>query len=114
MSSTERETGYQDEALVGAAGDPDATPATTLRGTQALERLRERVEQAARELERLRRDNMLLAKRIAELEARPSVDEDQTFFLFDENTDALRKKVEGFIQAIDAHLERERAREAEQ
>lgn len=102
------------ESPAPVPADAGAAPAGMLRGTQALERLRERVEQAARELERLRRDNVLLAQRIAELEARPRVGEDQAFVLFDENADALRKKVEGFIQAIDAHLARERAREAEQ
>ena len=85
-----------------------------LRGHQALERLRERVEVAARELERLRKDNILLARRIAELEARPEVDKDQAFLVFDEEDDTLRRKVEGFIQAIDAYLARERERAADE
>jgi hypothetical protein len=85
------------------------------RGSQVLERLRERVEVAARELERLRKDNILLARRIAELEARPAVEQDQSFLVFDESEEVLRRKVEGYIQAIDAYLarERERAREPE-
>lgn len=83
------------------------------RGSQVLERLRERVEVAARELERLRKDNVLLARRIAELEARPAVDDDQSFLVLDENQEVLRKKVEGYIQAIDAYLSRERERARE-
>lgn len=85
-----------------------------LRGHQALERLRERVEVAARELERLRKDNVLLARRIAELEARPDVDKDQAFLVFDEEDETLRRKVEGFIQAIDTYLARERERASEE
>lgn len=103
-------------------GNPVDIPSTglggsglsALRGNQALERLRERVEVAARELERLRNDNILLARRIAELEARPDVDVDQAFLVFDEGEDVLRKKVEGFIQAIDAYLARERQRESDE
>ncbi len=97
----------RDPAEVEPAG-LSGTPLPALRGTQALERLRERVEVAARELERLRKDNMLLARRIAELEARPDVDSDQAFLIFDEDPEGLRKRVEGFVQAIDTYLARER------
>ena len=99
------------EPVDAASAGIGASGLGSLRGSQVLERLRERVETAARELERLRKDNALLARRIAELEARPAVDADQAFLVFDSDPEALRKKVESFIQAIDAHLARERASE---
>ena len=66
------------------------------------------MDTVSRELERLRKDNALLARRIAELEARPEVLQDQAFFVFDEEPEQLRRKVEAFIHAIDAYLARER------
>lgn len=110
MSNSERENPLEEVPAPGIG----ASGLTSLRGTPSLERLRERVEAAARELERLRRDNVLLARRIAELESRPEVAQDEAFVVFEEDRESLRRKVEGFIQAIDAYLARERERSSEQ
>ncbi len=106
--SADRSLASRNEPAELESAGLSGAPLPSLRGTQALERLRERVEVAARELERLRKDNILLARRIAELEARPEVDTNQSFLVFEEDPEGLRKRVESFIQAIDAHLARER------
>ncbi len=78
-----------------------------LKSPQSLERLRERVKQAAHELERLRKENAALAEGIEQLETHPDIDLDGTVFTFDADSDVLREKVEGFIKTIDAYLARE-------
>ncbi len=78
-----------------------------LKNPQSLERLRDHVKKAARELERLRAENAALTERIRHLETTPAVDLEGTVLAFDEDPDRLREKVEGFIQAIDAYLARE-------
>ena len=86
---------------------PKRRPPVSLKNPQSLERLRDRVKKAARELERLRQENAALAERIRLLEARPAVDLEGTVLAFDEDPDLLREKVEGFIQAIDTYLAKE-------
>lgn len=86
---------------------PKRRPPVSLKNPQSLERLRDRVKKAARELERLRQENAALAERIRHLEARPAVDLEGTVLAFDEDPDLLREKVEGFIQAIDTYLAKE-------
>ncbi len=78
-----------------------------LQSPQSLVRLRERVKQAAHELERLRKENAALAERIEQLETHPDINLDGTVFAFDADPDVLREKVEGFIKTIDAYLARE-------
>ena len=75
--------------------------------TVELERLRDRVKKAARELERLRTENAALTERIRRLETSPTVDLEGTVLAFDEDPEMLREKVEGFITTIDAYLARE-------
>lgn len=90
----------------------DAAPATgpaRLKGTQSLERLRDRVRLAARELERLRQENRTLRERIDQLERRPTFDPEATVLAFDEDPEALRAKIERFVEAIDAYLAQENA-----
>ncbi len=70
----------------------------------ALERLRKQVRRAADELERLRAENRALQQRVAELEARPTVGEDEIVLRVDD-PDALRRQIEGFIETIDAYLD---------
>lgn len=81
--------------------------ARQLRSTQSLERLREKVEGAAQELKRLREENEDLVARIAELEARPAQESDAASVSFEEDPEALRRKVTGFIEAIDQYLGKE-------
>jgi hypothetical protein len=82
-------------------------PGAPLKGLQSLERLRDRVEQAAREISRLREENTMLARRLSEMEARPAVDPEGSPLSFDEDPEVLRRKITGFIEAIDRYLEGE-------
>ena len=71
---------------------------------RALSRLRERVEAAAREIERLRGDNAALAARVADLQAGLG-DEAPAFALpAAGDAEALRARVQGFIDTIDEVL----------
>ncbi len=68
-----------------------------------LERLRVRVLDAVRELDRLREENDALAARVAELETAGG--ESARVALFDDGDPAaLRARVDGFIEALDAYL----------
>ena len=75
----------------------------------ALEKLRDRVEVAARELRRLREENEALAQRLAEMEANPAAGAEGAFVPLDEDPELLRRKVSGFIEAIDRYLDRDPA-----
>ena len=69
-------------------------------GLRALDRLRDRVEKAAREIERLRAENLELAARVREIDAGaggPSLD-------FGGDPAEMRAQVEGFIEAVDRLL----------
>lgn len=76
------------------------------RGLQALERLRERVEAAAAEIERLRAENAALAARVQELAALDAVGghPDAIALSFDEAPEAMRAKIQHFIDALDRML----------
>lgn len=71
-----------------------------------LERLRDRVLDAARELDRLREENRHLTERLAALETEMR---ERTTLLVpgDETPEALRERIEGFISALDAYLAEE-------
>ena len=79
---------------------PEAAPRNELR---ALAQLRDRVEAAALEVERLRAENAALAARVAELEAGASSPA-LSLFAEDEGVEKLRVKIQGFIAAIDQVL----------
>jgi hypothetical protein len=99
-----------DEATAQAAqqaSDTSAKRRVPLKSPQSLERLRDRVQAAVHELDRLRKENAALTERIEQLETRPTLDVDDTLLAFDEHPDALREKVEGFISAIDQYLAKE-------
>ena len=69
---------------------------------RSLSQLRDRVEAAVREIERLRSENAALAKRLIELQDGASAPS----FAFGEGGDAddLRARVEGFIGLVDKLL----------
>lgn len=94
----------------GAAPVPGGSPTADL---SALERLRERVELAARELKRLRQENQALAGRIQALEARTSGHTDQTLLAVDDPPEALEQRIRRFIQAIDRYLDEANPAESE-
>lgn len=79
----------------------DAPSAATRREGNALVRLRERVETAAAEIERLRAENARLADRIARIgEGGPGVS-------VSGDPAELRTSIQGFIDAIDRVLDGE-------
>ena len=78
-----------------------------LKGLRSLERLRDRVEMTARELERLRQENAALVERLRALEARTPDGPRGTTVAFDEPPEVLRRKVQTFIDAIDRYVEGE-------
>lgn len=85
--------------------EPAAKP-TSLKGGRSLRKLRDRVEQVAQELIRLREENTSLQQRISELEAMPAGNgEESGALMFDSDPETLKRKVEGFIQSIDNYLE---------
>lgn len=73
--------------------------------SDALDRLRERVQQAAQEIERLRAEKRRLQARVHELEQRPALDDDEAFIRLNDDPEALRRQIEGFIETIDAYLD---------
>ena len=72
---------------------------------RALSHLRDRVETAAREVERLRAENAALAQRVLELQdARDDRAPSFSFGGEGEDVEALRVRVQGFIDTIDGLL----------
>ena len=70
----------------------------------ALELLRDRVVRAVEEITRLRSTNAELAERVRHLEQLHGVSNASSFVL-DEDPEALKEKISGYIKAIDAYLE---------
>lgn len=93
---------------LGADDLEEGDEADRLQSIASLEKLRDRVEVAAREMKRLRDENGALAERIQELESRPAVDPHGTVLSLDHDPDVLKRKISGFIDAIDQYLEKER------
>lgn len=88
------------DAAVPTGSAPPADPARA--EWRALVRLRDRVETAAREIERLRAENAALAQRVAE--AQESVGSPDTLLEAGETPESLRQRVEAFIAALDRVL----------
>lgn len=80
------------------AGRPEARPEW-----RSLSHLRDRVEAAVREIERLRAENDALAGRLAELQAERA---QAPSFAFGEgeDPDATRARVQGFLDLVDGLL----------
>lgn len=107
-SGRRRHRTHHDERQDQPSGAPRTEETVDLRGTQALERLRDRVQAAAGEILRLREENAALAERITRLESRAGGDiETGTLLHLDEDPEAIRRKVNGFIEAIDQYLQSE-------
>lgn len=98
------------EAEPQASDNAAATP-VHLSGLDVLERLRDRVEVAARELRRLRDENAHLVERIRELEAHPATSPSALPLSLDKDPELLRRRITGFIEAIDRYLEKETSQE---
>ena len=90
-----------DRAETPPMPSPDASPAAPRRDGGALARLRDRVEAAAAEIERLREENARLAERVSRIgEGGPGVE-------VSGDPDQLRASIQGFIDAIDRVLDGE-------
>ena len=93
-----------------ASGTSSATPPG--RGAPpALGELRETVRRAAGEISRLREETHRLRaeterlrERVAQLEQDPGAGRDGTALLLNDDPDALRQRIDRFINALDAHL----------
>lgn len=72
-------------------------------GWRSLSHLRDRIDAAVREIERLRAENADLARRLVDLEDGPP----SPSFSFgdDESPDVLRARVQGFIDLVDGMIE---------
>ena len=77
---------------------------------RSLSHLRDRVEEAVLEIERLRSENAALAKRLLELQA--GADAPSFVFGEGEDTEALRARVQGFLDLVDGLLGDDVARTA--
>ena len=72
---------------------------------RTLEQLRDRVEDALEEIERLRRENVRLADRLRALEEEAGIDDpNRTVLSLDERPEAARRKVKQFIRALDQYI----------
>ncbi len=72
---------------------------------EAVSALREQTRTAAETIRALRAENQRLRDRVEELSQRPDVGDDDAFAHFDDDRDALRKRIQHFIDAIDDHLD---------
>lgn len=77
----------------------------TLNPSNSLARLRDKVEEAAHELIRLRDENSRLSRRLQNLESKYSVQPGETQITLDETTDSFQHRVKSFIRSIDKYLD---------
>ena len=78
-----------------------------LKGTRSLERLRNRIELAVKELHRLREENTALRRELDAVHKGSRDDSDGTQVVFTESPDELRKKLEDYIGLINELIEAE-------
>ena len=91
----------------------DKRASAHLKGTRALERLRDRVNLAVKELHRLRDENHALNKEIEALKREGSTAGEGAGVQFNESADELRDKLEQYIEPIDELIRREESAEEE-
>lgn len=72
---------------------------------EAVSALREQTQTAAETIRALRAENQRLRDKVEELSQRPDVGDDDAFAHFDEDREALRQRIQHFIDAIDDHLD---------
>jgi regulator of replication initiation timing len=77
-----------------------------------MQRLYRRVERAVETIERLRAENERLRRRVEELEAQPTLPDDETVFALDEDPEEVKERITRFIDAIDTYLEGSSVEEA--
>lgn len=77
---------------------------THFKGTRSLERLKDRIQLAVRELRRLRDENAALAQQVEALQQRASGSAEGTPVVFTEDPAQLRTRIDSFIETIDQYL----------
>jgi len=87
-----------------AAGDTQPDPGKVVR-PESLDRLREHVDAAAREVARLRRENQQLSQSLRELWSKASEEGRGTTLSLEDDPEVLRLKIQEFISAVDHYLE---------
>ncbi len=97
----------------GTSREPIRGP-VHLKGTRSLERLRDRIDLAVKELVRLREENAALQKQLDSFQSHGIESADGTPVVFTESPSALRTKVENFIEAIDRYIEQSQVENADQ
>ncbi|GMQ82501.1 MAG: hypothetical protein BMS9Abin05_1955 [Rhodothermia bacterium] len=75
------------------------------RGTASLQRLKDRIGLAVKELSRLREENASLHKQIDSLRTDGIASVEGTSVVFTESSEALRSQVEKYIEAIDRSID---------
>jgi predicted RNase H-like nuclease (RuvC/YqgF family) len=97
----------QDAAVSESEDSPasEEAPVQILHGAALLERLRDRVEVAARELTRLREENEALRTRLEQMSGNADLELADSISALDEDPEVVRRKVRGFIELIDRYLE---------
>jgi predicted RNase H-like nuclease (RuvC/YqgF family) len=93
------------EADAGTEQREKRRSASQSRSARAMERLRDRVMLVSRELTRLRQENASLHKELESLQSSGLGSFEGTPVVFSDSPAALRSRVEGFIDSIDAFLE---------
>ena len=78
-----------------------------MKGTRSLERLRNRIDLAVKELHRLREENTALRRELDAVQKGSLSDTDGTQVVFTESPDQLRKKLEDYIGLINDLIEAE-------
>ena len=78
-----------------------------LKGTRALERLRNRIDLAVKELHRLREENTALKRELEAIQRGGQEAPDGTQVVFTESPDELRKKLEAYIDLVNDLIESE-------
>ncbi|NNF05038.1 MAG: hypothetical protein HKN17_11300 [Rhodothermales bacterium] len=82
-------------------------------GTKSLERLRDRIDLAVRELRRLREENGALRKEVKALQKARSIPEEGATIHFNESPARLREEIQSLIEALDDRIEQARTSSAD-
>lgn len=116
--ATEKTSRSKQQPDMFQSGSPGSAKKTARRGpkhqkgTQALERLRDRIELAVKELHRLREDNQLLQRELEAVRRHGLDGVEGTTVVFNESPSTLRKKIESYISTIDRQIEQVEAEQA--
>ncbi len=93
------------ESLISSPAGRTLSPASTnMKGTRSLARLRDRVDLAVKELDRLRDENKKMRRDLDKVAHQPAMHVEGTPVIFSESGPELRSRIEECIRVIDAHM----------